>query len=207
MTWHGHLGHPAFKTVIALAENGADSMVITDLPAKIPRLDACVACVAAKSAHLPHKEGRERADKKLQHVHIDMAGPISVKSAGGNECDYVVLDDSSRAVYSMPLCLKLEAADAFKTFKAAAENESDNKLREVMTDNARELSMGEMRTICDEEGIRFSTTVPYHPASNGIAERAIGVLTNATCAVVRNGLWGKARCRPFVRIRRALRHC
>jgi len=60
MTWHRHLGHAVFKTVIALAESGADSMVITDLPTNIPGLAACAACIAAKSAHLPHKEGRER---------------------------------------------------------------------------------------------------------------------------------------------------
>ena len=77
---------------------------------------------------------------------------MPVKSAGG---EYVVMGDYSRAVYSRPLRLKSEASDAFKNFKAAAENESNNKLREVMTDNARELSTGEMCTICDEEGIRL----------------------------------------------------
>ena len=87
----------------------------------------------------------------------------------------------------------------FRTFKAAVENESNNKLREFMTDNARELSMGEMRTICDD-GIKLSITV-YHPASNGITKRATGVITSATRAVLRNGLWGKARCRPLAHIR------
>jgi len=68
--WHRCLGHPAFKAVIALAESRA---VITDLPAKIPGLDACVACVAVKSAHLPqhrqvvtmhsHQHGRSNASK------------------------------------------------------------------------------------------------------------------------------------------------
>ena len=37
------------------------STVVTDLPTKIPALDACAACVAAKSVHVPHKEGRNRA--------------------------------------------------------------------------------------------------------------------------------------------------
>jgi hypothetical protein len=35
-----------------------------------------------------------------------------------------------------------------------------------MTDNADELSKGEMRKICEEEGTRLSTTVPYHPADS-----------------------------------------
>jgi hypothetical protein len=58
--------------------------------------------------------------------------------------EYVVVDDHTRAVYTKPLHLKSEAVDAFKIFMAAAENESQNTLHEVMTDNARELSMGEI---------------------------------------------------------------
>jgi transposase InsO family protein len=60
--------------------------------------------------------------------------------------------------------------DAFKVFKAAAESESGKKIREIMTDNAQELCMGEMRDICERDGIKLHTTVPYHPASNGVAE-------------------------------------
>ena len=184
LTWHRRLGHPAFKTVVALAQSGASGIVITDLPAKAPGLDACAACVAAKSVHLPHKEGRGRASKYLGRVHIDIVGPMPVKSARGREYVYVVVGDYTRAVYTRPLRLKSEAAEAFKTFKAAAENELGNRLREVMTDNARELSMGEVRDICERDGIKLHTTVPYHPASNGVAERTIGVLTNAVRAML-----------------------
>jgi len=35
MTWHRWLNHPSFNTVVALAESGADGMVIADLPKKI----------------------------------------------------------------------------------------------------------------------------------------------------------------------------
>ena len=65
-------------------------MVITDLPKKIPGLDACAACVAAKSVHLPHKEGRNRAEVYLDRVHIDITGPMPKKSAGGKEYEYAV---------------------------------------------------------------------------------------------------------------------
>ena len=47
-----------------------------------------------------------------------------------------------------------------------------------MTDNAREPSMDEMRELYEREVIKSNTMVPYHPASNGVAERAVGVLTN-----------------------------
>ena len=70
MTWHRCLGHPSFKTVVALTENGANGMVITE---GIPGLDACV---AAKAVHFPHKEGRGRSEDYLGRVHTDIAGPI-----------------------------------------------------------------------------------------------------------------------------------
>jgi len=196
LTWHRRLGHSSFKTVVASAK-GVTGMEITDLPTKVPGLDACAACVAAKSVHLPHKEGRSRAGEFLERVHIDIAGPMPVKSAGGKSYLYIVVDDYTRAVYVKPLALKSEAADAFKAYKAVAENESGKKIREILTDNARELSMGEMRDICEQEGIKLHTTVPYHPASNGVAERTIGVLTGAVRAMLKDSglpdsLWAEA---------------
>jgi len=72
---------------------------------------------------------------------------MPVKSADGKEYEYIVVDDYSRAVYARPLRHKSEAPEAFKVFKAAAENESQKKVREVMTDNVREICMGEIRDI------------------------------------------------------------
>ena len=49
LTWHRRLGHPSFKTMVALAESGANGMVITDLPEKI-----CVRCMCrSESSTLP----------------------------------------------------------------------------------------------------------------------------------------------------------
>jgi len=53
-----------------------------------------------------------------------------------------------------------------------------------MTDNACKLLIGEMRDICERDGIKLHTTVLYHPASNGVAERAIGVLAAAAHAML-----------------------
>lgn len=141
--------------------------------------------VAAKAVHLPHREGRECTEEYLGRVHIDIAGPMQVQSAGGKSYEYVAVDDFNRAVYTQPLRSKSDAPEAFKAFNAAAENESQQKIREVMTDNARELCMGEMKQICEREGIKLHTSVRYSPESNGVAERMIGVLTNsarAACA-------------------------
>ena len=102
---------------------------------------------------------------------------MQVKSAGGKEYEYIVMDDYTRAVYAGPLRLKSEAPEAFKVFKAVAENESQKRMRETLTDNARELCMGEMKGTCEREGIKLHMSVRYCPESNGVAERMIGVLT------------------------------
>ena len=134
--------------------------------------------------HLPHKEGRGRASEYLEQVHVDIAGPMPIASVGGHDYLYVVVDDFTRAVYTCSLRLKSEAVDAFKAFKAVVENELGREIREVMTDNAPELSMSEMCRFCEAEGIKLSTTVPYRPASNGVAERTIGVLTSSVRAML-----------------------
>ena len=57
------------------------------------------------------------------------------------------------------------------------ENESGKWLHKVMTDNACELSMGEMHDICEHNGIKLQMTVLYHPVLNGVTKHTIGVLT------------------------------
>jgi len=54
---------------------------------------------------------------------------MPVRLAGRREYEYVVVDDYTRAVYTRPLRLKSEAADAFKSFRAATENEPGSLLR------------------------------------------------------------------------------
>jgi len=50
ITLHRRLHYPAFKTVIALAESGTGSTVITDLPAKMPGLGICCSEVCSPPA-------------------------------------------------------------------------------------------------------------------------------------------------------------
>jgi len=109
--------------------------------------------------------------------------PQPTKSAAGKEYEYIVVDEYSRTVYTRPLRLKPNAPEAFKVFKAAAENESWRRMREIKMANARELSMGGMRQTCEQEGIKLHTSVRYNPESNGVAERTIGVLMNAVHAM------------------------
>ena len=72
---------------MGLARSGVSGVVITVVPASVPGLDACAACVARKAVHLPH-EGRGRASEYLERVRVDIAGPIPVASIGGRDYLY-----------------------------------------------------------------------------------------------------------------------
>ena len=124
------------------------------------------------------------------------AGPMQVKSTGGKEYEYIVVDDYTRAVDTRPLLLKSEVPGAFKVFQAVAENKSQKRMREIMTDNAGELCMGEMKDTCEQEGIKLHMSVWYSPKLNGVAERTIRVLTNAVCHLrdssLPKSLWAEA---------------
>ena len=112
--------------------------------------------------------------------------------AGGREYACVV-GDYIRAVYARPLRLKSEAFDAFNAFRAGAESGSGKKIREVTTDNTRELSMREMRDICERDRIKLRATVPYFLTSNGGAKQMIGVLTNVVRAMLpTRACWAEA---------------
>ena len=100
-------------------------------------------------------------------------------------------------MWTHALCHKSDTFNAFKMFKAAAERESGKRLCKVLTDNAQELVMGDMHTYCKLEGIMLHTTVPYHPALNGVAEWVIRILMNSVCAMLVNSrllksLWAEA---------------
>ena len=114
----------------------------------------------------------------LEKVHIDIIGPMPAKSVGGREYAYTVVEGYTLVVYTRPLQLKLEAADAFKSFREA-ENKSGSRLRAV---NDRQHAQ-----VVDGRGARYlraGRDQAVHPASNGMTERTIGVLTNAARAML-----------------------
>ena len=85
----------------------------------------------------------------------------------------------------------MEAPEAFRIFKAAAENKSQKWVQEIMTD-VQELYMGEMKEISKTEVIKLHTSVQYSPGSNGATERT-GVLMNTMCTMLCDSVLPKSQ--------------
>ena len=131
-------------------------MVITDLPVRIPGLGACAACVAEKSAHLPHKEGSGLACKYLERVHVDIASPIPVLSAGRER-----------------ICERRRGwPHSCRIDKVAAPQIGRNRsTRSIQGGGTVENKSGtRIRDHDGQLGTMLHTMVPYHLESNGAAE-------------------------------------
>ena len=140
-----------------MANGAAMAMAIHDLPEEMPTLDNCMACAMSKSKRLPFKTGRTRAKEVLELVYGDLPGPMPVESGGGAKYEFVLVDDSSRAGF-VPLKAKSNAVDVFETWLNQVENEMGKCIKRVMFDQAKELTMGRMKELCDRRGIHIITS-------------------------------------------------
>ena len=92
---------------------------------------------------------------------------------------------------------KLEAFEAFKSFKAQAEREKELKLICLRTDNDGEFTSKEFISFCSEHGIQRHFSTPYTPQQNGVVERKNRTILDMTRAMLKNKnlpkvFWGEA---------------
>jgi transposase InsO family protein len=59
----------------------------------------------------------------------------------------------------------------FKTFVRRAENEFEQKLRKVGSDNGSDFKNTNVEEFCDEKGIKHEFSTTYTPEQNGVVER------------------------------------
>nr|XP_039266275.1 uncharacterized protein K02A2.6-like [Styela clava] len=108
--------------------------------------------------------------KPWQRIHIDYAGPIM------NENFLVVVDAHSK----WPEVLRMPSTTSEKTVDALRSLFSKYGLPEILvSDNAPNLSSKEFRDFMIRNGIKQIFSSPYHPSSNGEAERNVRTFKTA----------------------------
>ncbi|GJS90273.1 retrovirus-related pol polyprotein from transposon TNT 1-94 [Tanacetum coccineum] len=111
--WHRRLGHANMLLIQSLASK--------ELVRNLPKLKFdqhfCDACKIGKQAHASHKaKNIVSTTRCLELLHIDLFGPFTVQSYGGNRYTLVILDDYSR-LESIRILLAYACALDFKLFQ------------------------------------------------------------------------------------------
>ncbi|KAI3820245.1 hypothetical protein L1987_07789 [Smallanthus sonchifolius] len=167
--WHRKLGHISYRKMNYLVRNG----LITG----VPRLrffvtDDCMPCKKGKQQRKYHKPKIQNSiDTPLELLHMDLLGPISIKSIGGKSYCLVVTDDYSRISWVHFLGTKDETAGILQYLILSLENICKLKVRRIRSDNGTEFKNNVMELFSLKKGIHHEVSAPYTPQQNGVAER------------------------------------
>ncbi|GJS21913.1 retrovirus-related pol polyprotein from transposon TNT 1-94 [Tanacetum coccineum] len=167
--WHRRLGHANMRLIQSLASK--------ELVRNLPKLKFdqhfCDACKIRKQSHVSHKaKNTVSTTRCLELLHMDLFGPFTVRSYGGNRYTLVIVDDYFRYTWSRFLKDKTEAFDQFEIFSKKIQNQLGCTIVSIRTDHGREfdneVQFGEF---CNANGITHNFSAPRTPQSNGVVER------------------------------------
>lgn len=163
----------------------------------LQRIINCEVCVKGKYARKPFNELGKRATQILQIVHSDVCGPLNIRSIGGAKYFVTFIDDCSRKTFVYVLKTKNEVFDKFVQFKTLVENQTNNKVKVLRTDNGTEYINKNFDKFCVEHGIKHEKSAPYTPQQNGLSERMNRTLIEKVrCLLLdtsmKKGFWAEA---------------
>ena len=161
-----HLGHPGMSRMKALARMfvwwpGLDAD-IEDL------VRCCESCQSVKSMPpLAPLQPWSWPTRPWSRLHLDFAGPLEGKMF------LVLIDAHSKWIETFVTSSSTSAVvigELRSTFARFGLPEM------IVTDNATCFRSEEFETFLEQNGVKHVTSAPYHPASNGLAERAVQIV-------------------------------
>ena len=91
-------------------------------------LPICKPCLAGKACRKPFGKAM-RATQPLELIHLDIWGPMNVKSRHGASYFLTYIDDYTRYGYVQLIAHHYETLDCFKHFVAEVENQHEKSLK------------------------------------------------------------------------------
>ena len=104
-------------------------------------------------------------------VHIDIWGPYQTPSSSGAHFFLTLVDDCTRTVWTYLLKHKNEACHVFQNFYSLIQTQFGFQIKQVRSDNALELTEGDMKLFFRNKGIVNQTSYAGTPQQNGVVEK------------------------------------
>ena len=167
--WHRRLGHVGMKQLNRLTKH---DLVRGLKDVKFEKNKLCSSCQAGKQVANTHpNKSQMSTHRPLELLHMDLFGPTSFVSIGGNSYCLVIVDDYSRFTWVYFLRDKSNVFETFKSFAILAQNQFDFDIKKVRSDNGSEFKNARIDQYCDDKGIKHEFSSKYTPEQNGIVER------------------------------------
>ncbi|WVZ88060.1 hypothetical protein U9M48_034614 [Paspalum notatum var. saurae] len=148
--WHRRLAHVGMSTLKKVMKKDL-VRGLKDITFEKDKL--CSACQAGKQVANTHPSKTFMSTSRpLELLHMDLFGPTTYTSIGGNNYGFVIVDDFSRYTWVYFLEDKTEVAH-------------------IRSDNGREFDKTNIEEYCDKVGIKHEFSATYTPQQNGVVER------------------------------------
>ena len=178
--WHVSLGHLGVSTIKKLEK--ASLVTITDKDSTFTG-DQCDTCMISKATRLSFTDIPVRAQRQLELLHTDVAGPLK-PSIKGHTYYLTVIDDFSKLLVSVAMTSKSAWNDTIKIVNLL-ETQFEGKVRIIRSDGGKEYSGYTWDKFLYDKGIIHQTTTAHTPQLNGVAERMNRTIKEMTAAMIR----------------------
>jgi len=155
--------HRRFAYIHYKALPNVRQMVTSMLEFKVEHEGVCLRCVEGKLTSGPFPSSNSKTTDILWLIHSDIFGMMPVNSLGGYLYYLTFTDDYSCNTWIYFLKKNDEVFTWFCHFKAMIENQSENRIKILRTDNGTEYESNEFHDYWRVAGIKRETITPYTP--------------------------------------------
>src|SRR5882762_269847 len=168
--WHRRLCHHHYNGLERiLKQKLVSGLVIESQSVPDP---ICEPCLAGKMHANPFPSSQSQSSRPLELIHSDVHGPLPVRTHSGFRYWVTFIDDYTHFRAVFPMRAKSDTFEAFKAFKAYAENHHNGKIKMLRDDKGGEYMSNAFLEFTTAAGIERQRTVRNRPQQNGVAERA-----------------------------------
>ena len=168
LLWHRRLGHISIQGIKILVNEG----VLSSLD--FTNFETCLDCIKGKQTN-KSKKGATRSKHLLEIIHTNIYCP----DMDSSDPRYYFITNS-HYMYLYMLCLKEEALEAFKVFKAETKKQCEMQIKIVRSDRGGEYygrytengqAPSPFARFLQEHEIIAQYTMPGSPNQNSVVER------------------------------------
>ena len=197
--WHARLGHTGDQNLRATSKAypayNIPTRQVTDKTVQPATCECCAKCKGTMKQKI--KRSGHKATRYLERVHMDVCGPLHMKTYEGNQYFTAYVDEYTKFRWVYVHSDRTTSTDILKRFILDATKGTSHRIKCLRTDQAGEHLSESFRKELSDQMIALECSCAYEHHQNGRAEKLIRDLcTMARCMLsygkVPRDMWGYA---------------